>query len=100
MTARNWDIYTGTEPPYEQPADILRRVQEFVAEVRAQHCGQRIALVTHGDVVMFMTLWAKGLPLTRTQKRPSTILIIWAMRRFPLLFIRPLPLRRSLTLVT
>lgn len=69
MATRNWDIYTGTEPPFEQPADILRRVQALVAEVRAQHCGQRVALVTHGDVVMFMTLWAKGLPLDAEAKQ-------------------------------
>ena len=63
MVARTWDIYSGTEAPYEQPADVLKRVLDYVDQVRQQHSGQRVALVTHGDIVMFMTLWANALPL-------------------------------------
>jgi len=69
MADRNWDIYTDAKPPYEQPADVLRRVQEFVAQVRREHQGERVALITHGDIVMFMTLWAKELPLTTEAKQ-------------------------------
>ncbi len=69
IAERNWDIYAGAQPPYEQPADILRRVQAFVLQVRREHRGERVALITHGDVIMFMTLWAKELPLTAEAKQ-------------------------------
>lgn len=69
MADRNWDVYAGAPPPYEQPADVLRRVQEFVRQVRREHRGERVALITHGDVIMFMTLWANGLPLTAEAKQ-------------------------------
>lgn len=54
-----FDLYTGTEPPYEQPGDIRRRVLEFIAEMRVKHANQQIAAVTHGDVVVAMFLYAK-----------------------------------------
>jgi len=66
--ARNWDVYTGSPPEYEQPLNILTRTQKFVAHIRRKYAGQHIVIVTHGDVVVFMVLWAKQLPITIEQK--------------------------------
>jgi broad specificity phosphatase PhoE len=61
---RGWDVYTGNEPPYEQPVDVLERMQQFVAEVRQQYAGQHVVAVTHGDPLAFLMLWAKGMSVT------------------------------------
>lgn len=67
MAARKWDTYTGTGPAYEQPADILARTRQFVAQVRGVHAGQHVAVATHGDVVSFLILWIQGLPVVSSQ---------------------------------
>ncbi len=66
--ARNWDVYTGSPPEFEQPLNILTRTQKFVARARQKYAGQHIVIVTHGDVVLFMVLWAKQMPITIEQK--------------------------------
>jgi broad specificity phosphatase PhoE len=70
MVERNWDLYSDTKPPFEQPADILDRVKKFVAKVRNDYKGSEVVAVTHGDVVAFMMLWALDKPLTSEQKKP------------------------------
>lgn len=59
-----WDLYSSLAPEYEQWGDILGRVQRFCRETCAAHPGQHVAAVTHGDIVVTATLWARGLPLT------------------------------------
>lgn len=59
LEATLFDIYTGTQPPYEQPLDVRRRVRSFIADMRRQHAGQAIAAVSHGDIVVAMFLYAK-----------------------------------------
>jgi len=61
--ARDWDVYTGVGPEFEQPADILARAREFIAQVRRQYAGQHVAAVTHGDLIAFTILWARSAPL-------------------------------------
>jgi broad specificity phosphatase PhoE len=68
MLAREWDFYTGTEPPYEQPADVVARTRRFIAQARARHSGQHVVAVTHGDVITFVLLWAMGQPLAHAYK--------------------------------
>jgi broad specificity phosphatase PhoE len=63
MEAGGWDLYSGIDAVYERPADILRRTTAFISQVRAAYAGQEVAAVTHGDVVTFMILWAKGVPV-------------------------------------
>ncbi len=58
LEARQWDLYSDNPPPYEQPPDILQRVQQFVARARRRYPGQHVAAVTHGDPVLFMIRWA------------------------------------------
>ncbi len=69
LEARQWDLYTGARAPFEQPADLVRRVQSFIARARRLHPGQHAVGVTHGDLIAFTFLWARGAPLTPPQKR-------------------------------
>lgn len=62
------DIYSGAGSGYEQPGDIFHRVQRFLLRVRKQYHGQHVAAVSHGDVVTFTVLWAKGWELTPLNK--------------------------------
>jgi broad specificity phosphatase PhoE len=60
---REWDVYTGSGPQFEQRRDIIKRVQQFVSLLRRQYFGKYILVVTHGEIVWLMTLWASGIPL-------------------------------------
>ena len=62
------DIYTGAPAGFEQPADIVARATGFVQRMRRQYAGKHIAAVTHGDIIVFMILWAKAMPLTPANK--------------------------------
>jgi len=68
IDARHGDIYTGSEACFEQPGDVFQRVQRFLARVRRHHAAQQVVAVTHGDVITFTVLWAKGFPLTPINK--------------------------------
>ena len=68
MLARDWDFYTGTEPPYEQPEDVVARLRRFFTQVRAEYAGRHVVAVTHGDVVTFCLLWAMGRPVDHAHK--------------------------------
>jgi len=72
VNRRHGDVYTGTEPPFEQPADIVRRLQKFVARAFKSYPLGHIAAVTHGDMIVFMVLWACGQELTAVGKRNLT----------------------------
>jgi broad specificity phosphatase PhoE len=65
---RRDDYYTGVGPPYEQPADITQRVLAFFEHVRRRHAGRSVVAVTHGDVIVFTMLWARGLALSPENK--------------------------------
>lgn len=69
MEALGWNVYEGVGPGYEQPADLLRRIQQFVSEVRRDYFGRHVIAVTHGDNIAFMILWAGGLPITAQNKQ-------------------------------
>ncbi len=60
VDALNGDVYTGADAGYEQPEDIVVRTRKFIRRLRARYAGGEVAAVTHGDVVTFMVLWAKG----------------------------------------
>ncbi len=68
MAARNWDLYTGVPPDYEQPPDAVERVRAFLAHARREHAGQHVLAVSHGDVIAFATLWAFGVALIPANK--------------------------------
>lgn len=62
LEARNFDLYTGVGPPYEQPADVLARVLDFARDCCGRWPGQQVVAVTHGDVLAFLLGWALDLP--------------------------------------
>jgi broad specificity phosphatase PhoE len=62
------DIYTGAAPEFEQPREIVARSLKFMRRVRRQFAGGHVAAVTHGDVIAFLILWAKDMPLTGENK--------------------------------
>jgi broad specificity phosphatase PhoE len=66
---RDWDIYTGSAPEYEQPHDVLERIQAFVDRVRRQRPGQKIIAVTHGDLIAWLILWSQGIALNPGKKK-------------------------------
>jgi len=68
MASRNWDLYSGVDPAYEQPPDIVARAREFLAQVRREYTGQHIVAVSHGDVIAFTALWAFGVELIPANK--------------------------------
>ncbi|MBN2001855.1 MAG: histidine phosphatase family protein [Anaerolineae bacterium] len=68
MAKRNWDLYTGVPPEYEQPPEAVDRVRAFLAQARREHTGRHILAVSHGDVIAFATLWAHDVPLIPANK--------------------------------
>jgi len=66
------DVYEGSGDQFEQPFDIVDRVQKFIRRTRRQYAGQQIAAVTHGDVIAFAVLWAQRQPLIPALKSRLT----------------------------
>ncbi len=68
IDALDGDVYTGAEACDEQPQDIVDRTRRFILRMRRQFPGGRVAAVTHGDVITFTVLWAKGFEITPRNK--------------------------------
>ncbi len=60
LVKRNWNVYTGIPPPFEQPNDVLARMQKFLSSIQRQYAGSHVVAVTHGDPIAFTLLWARG----------------------------------------
>lgn len=60
MDARDWDFYTGTSFPYEQPWDVLQRILSFIQRMRRLHTNEHIVAVSHADPIAFLWLWMAG----------------------------------------
>ncbi len=73
MLSRNWDLYSDVDPAYEQPADIIARAREFLAQVRREYAGQHVVAVSHGDVIAFTALWAFGVELIPANKHTLNV---------------------------
>ena len=69
LEKRDWDVYSGNRPPYEQPGDVLERAKAFVAKVKKEYPGQEVVATTHGDVIAFLIAWALGKPITNESKQ-------------------------------
>jgi broad specificity phosphatase PhoE len=74
VRSRGGDVYTGIGPEYEQPEDILKRVQTFMFRMRRTFPGKHVVAVTHGDVILFMVLWAANFAATAKNKKKFTAL--------------------------
>jgi len=68
VDARHGDVCTDVGPPYEQPKDIVVRALKFFQFARDRHLGENVVAVTHGDVIVFAMLWARGLALSPQNK--------------------------------
>ncbi|MBN2389096.1 MAG: histidine phosphatase family protein [Anaerolineae bacterium] len=68
LEARNWDLYSGVDPAFDQPRDVVARSREFLAQVRRESAGQHVVAVSHGDVIAFTALWAFGVELIPANK--------------------------------
>ena len=66
--SKNGDVYTGTDHNYEQPEDILQRVQKFIFRTRRTFPEKHVVAVTHGDIIFFMILWASHVSTTPLNK--------------------------------
>jgi len=69
VNLRHGDVYTGVDSKYEQPEDILLRVQKFLLRIRRAFPEKHVVAITHGDVILFMLLWASGFPPTPSSKK-------------------------------
>ena len=68
IDARNGDVYTGADACFEQPRDVVARTRKFIARMRRHFAGGQVVAVTHGDVIAFLVLWAKGFDPTPGNK--------------------------------
>lgn len=64
LAATNFDLYTGNQAPHESPADVLNRLQAFFVAIRQSHRDQELAVVTHGDLIAMIYLYAVGAPVS------------------------------------
>jgi broad specificity phosphatase PhoE len=81
VNSRHGDVYTGADSKYEQPEDILERVQKFLFRMRRMFPEKHVVAVTHGDVILFMMLWAGGVPAIPDHKKKFTTLGI--LKEYP-----------------
>lgn len=68
VDALDGDVYTGADACFEQPEDIVNRTQKFIRRMQKQYPQGQVAAITHGDVITFMVLWARGFDLTPKNK--------------------------------
>jgi len=63
------NVYHSSEQQgYEQPVDVLNRSLRFLTMVRRRHAERHVAAATHGDVILFLTMWAKEIGITAENK--------------------------------
>jgi len=58
--SRDWEVYAGIPANYEQPEDVLARILKFTTALPRKFPGECVLVVTHGDPIFFLTLWAMG----------------------------------------
>ncbi len=70
LVDRGWDSFAGNEPPFEQPADIVRRMRKFIDRTLEDYRGCEVAAITHGDPLALTMLWALGQPVQSKVRLP------------------------------
>lgn len=63
VVALKGKMYAGDSPEFEMPQDIVDRTNRFFRRVANTFEGRHVVAVTHGDVIVFGLLWAKGYAL-------------------------------------
>jgi broad specificity phosphatase PhoE len=56
-------LYRDVSPVFEKPQDILNRTLRFFKRAGNAFRGRQVVAVTHGDIIVFSLLWARGCPL-------------------------------------
>lgn len=69
MDRRNWNFYDEAPADFEQPADVLARVKQFVQRVRNDFASTEIVAVSHADPIVFYWMWVLGIPLRPENRR-------------------------------
>lgn len=67
LEARQFDVYTGSPPEYDQPQDVLARMLRFVARARRDWPGGSIAAVSHGSPLAILWDWARGMEYVQSK---------------------------------
>lgn len=62
------DVYHGKIKGYEQPEEILARALQFISRIRKHYHSKHVAVVTHGDVILFLLFWTMGIDVTAKNK--------------------------------
>ncbi len=69
MIKIDWNFYDNRKHDDDETReDILNRLLKQLKRTIHHHEGQSVVWVAHGDVIIIMTLWGKGMPLTELQK--------------------------------
>ncbi len=68
MIEKDWDIYTGNQPPYELPMDVFNRTNSFIQSILRSYTGKQVIAVTHADLILFVTLWGYGHEISYNNK--------------------------------
>ncbi len=55
--------FTKTPPGGENITDVSRRAMEFIKEINSRHKNQKVAIVSHGDTLLTLSLGMRGLPI-------------------------------------
>lgn len=69
LKARQFNLFIGAPPEFEQAPDIVARVTRFCKRVKRKYAGKEIIAVAHGDVVAYSFLWANGVALTHDNRQ-------------------------------
>ncbi|MFZ7128747.1 MAG: histidine phosphatase family protein [Desulfobacterales bacterium] len=59
-----WYLPEAAGCRFERPVDVADRVERFIRTVRRRFTGRHVVAVTHGDVIAFLFLRARGAELT------------------------------------
>ncbi|MCP4023514.1 MAG: histidine phosphatase family protein [Desulfobacteraceae bacterium] len=62
------DMYHHKDSEFEQPKDILVRSLKWIHRIRKKFKGRHVAVVSHGDVILFLHFRAKGIDVTPENK--------------------------------
>ena len=68
VESRPGEVYASADPRFDQPQDVFKRFNRFVNRLLRMYPGRHVAAVTHGDVIIFAFIGARGLPLTVESK--------------------------------
>ncbi len=68
MERIGWNFYDNRRRGDDETReDLLARLQKQLRLTLRRHPGETVAWIAHGDLIIIMTLWGKGLPLTSLQ---------------------------------